>query len=250
MTRNPPMADRALPTLRNDALLHVGAVGGFLAAALGLAVSGGGLTVAQGLVALVAYLLLAAAVIGALAAHLPQQRFGMANMLTLARGAVVVTLAGLPAGPLDMRLSWIAALLGLLCIALDGVDGWLARRFATVSSFGARFDMEVDAFLMLVLGILLAVSDTVGAWVVLIGAARYLFVAASWLVPALQTPLPRSERRRAICVFQGLSLVLALIPEIEPFIASHAAAAGLMATLWSFGVDIRYLLSAPAPAAE
>ncbi len=245
------MADKALPMLRREALLHIGAVGSALAVVLGLAVSAGSLTAAQGLTALAAYIVLAAAVIGALATHLPQQRFGLANALTLARGAAVVSLAGFLAGPLDTRIAWAASLLGFLCIALDGVDGWLARRFATVSPFGARFDMEVDAFLMLVLGLLLVASGTLGAWVLLIGAARYLFVATGWLVPALQAPLPYSERRRAVCVFQGLALVLALVPDLEPFVASHAAAAGLIATLWSFGIDIRYLLRAqPAPSAE
>jgi hypothetical protein len=44
--------------------------------------------------------------------------------------------------------------------------------------------------------------------------------------------------------------VLALIPDLPPFVASHAAAAALLATIWSFGIDIRYLLRAPAPAAD
>ncbi len=251
MIRGRVMADNALPTLRRDALLSVGAVGGALAVVLGLVVNADGLSAAQGLAALAAYLVLAAAVICGLAAHLPQQRFGLANLLTLARGAGVVALTGFLAGPLDTRLLWIASLLAFLCIALDGVDGWLARRFTTASAFGARFDMEVDAFLMLVLGLLLVASGTLGVWVLLIGAARYLFVAAGWLVLALQAPLPYSERRRAVCVFQGLALVLALIPHLEPFVASHAAVAGVMATLWSFGVDIRYLLRArPAQSAE
>lgn len=245
------MADKALQSLRAEALLRVAAIGGGLAVALGLTVRAGGLTLGQGLAALAFYLGLTGVMVGALAAHLPHQRFGAANALTLARGAMVVTLAGFLAGPIDTALAWVASLLAFLCIALDGVDGWLARRYATASSFGARFDMEVDALLMLVLGLLVLATGAVGAWVLLIGAARYLFVAAGWLVPALRAPLPYSGRRRAICVFQGLALVLALIPDPEPFVASHAAAAGVMATVWSFGLDIRYLLRAqPASSAE
>ena len=38
--------------------------------------------------------------------------------------------------------------------ALDGVDGWLARRRGMSSAFGARFDMEIDALLVQVLAIL------------------------------------------------------------------------------------------------
>jgi phosphatidylglycerophosphate synthase len=236
------MADKALSTLRADALLYVGAIGGILAAMLGIAASVDGLSVAQGIAALAAYVVLGLVTVKTLAAHRPLQHFGAANALTLARGAAVVTLAGFLAGPIDTMLAWAASFLGFLCIVLDGVDGWLARRSATVSPFGARFDMEVDAFLMLVLSLLLLASDAVGAWVLLIGTARYLFVAACWLVPALRAPLPYSERRRVLCVVQGLALVLALVPILPPFMAALAAAAGLTATAWSFGVDILYLV--------
>ncbi len=41
--------------------------------------------------------------------------------------------------------------LSIPALALDAVDGWIARRTHTVSELGARFDMEVDAFLLLVL---------------------------------------------------------------------------------------------------
>jgi phosphatidylglycerophosphate synthase len=236
------MSDKALSTLRADALLYVGAIGVVLAAILGVVTSVDGLTVGQVIVALAAYVALGLMTVATLAAHRPLRHFGAANALTLARGAVVVTLAGFLAGPIDTTLAWVASLLGFLCIALDGVDGWLARRSATVSAFGARFDMEVDALLMLVLSLLLMASGAVGAWVLLIGAARYLFVAAGWLVPTLRAPLPYSERRRVVCVVQGLALVLALVPILPPVLATLVAAVGVAATAWSFGIDIRYLL--------
>ena len=44
-------------------------------------------------------------------------------------------------------------LLSSVALALDGVDGQVARRTRTVSALGARFDMEVDAFLVLVLSV-------------------------------------------------------------------------------------------------
>lgn len=238
------MADKDLSTLRADGLIYAGAIGVALVAALALVVRLEVLTVA-----LVAYAVLVVLMLGALPAHLPQTRFGAANALTLGRGAAVCALTGFLAGPMDAALLWVASLLSFICLALDGVDGLLARRFATASPFGARFDMEVDAALMLVLGLLLVASDTVGAWVLLIGLARYLFVAAGWLAPALRAPLPYSERRRMVCVFQGVALAVALIPDLPSDVASHTAAAGLLATVWSFGVDILYLLRATrAPA--
>ncbi len=145
-----------------------------------------------------------------LADHRPLQHFGAANALTLARGAAVATLAGFLAGPIDV-LAWVASLLGFLCIVLDGVDGWLARRFATVSPFGARFDMEVDAFLMLVLGLLLVASGTVGALgpvdrrrALPVRGGRLAGTGAQGTV-AVQRTSPRGVRG------PGLALVLALV---------------------------------------
>ena len=43
-----------------------------------------------------------------------------------------------------------------VALALDGVDGRVARRTETVTAVGARFDMEVDAFLILVLSVYVA----------------------------------------------------------------------------------------------
>ena len=58
--------------------------------------------------------------------------------------------------------------------------------------------MEVDAFLVLVL----ALYDVrlLGGWVLLIGAARYLLVAAGWLLPWLRGPVPPrpGARRRPL----------------------------------------------------
>ena len=43
--------------------------------------------------------------------------------------------------------------LAVVALALDAVDGRVARRTGTVSPFGARLDGEADAFLMLVLSV-------------------------------------------------------------------------------------------------
>ena len=86
--------------------------------------------------------------------------------------------------------------------ALDGVDGWLARRSGMSSAFGARFDMEVDALLILALSVLAWHHGKAGAWVLLSGLLRYVFLAAGWTWPRMQRPLPASRRRQAVCVIQ------------------------------------------------
>jgi phosphatidylglycerophosphate synthase len=121
------------------------------------------------------------------------------------------------------------------------VDGWLARRYALASSFGARFDLEIDALLILILAVLAWQTGRVGPWVLAIGLARYGFVLAGWRVPWLRRPLPPSRRRQAVCVQQGLSLLLCLLPPVGPTLASVCAAVALLALLASFTADIIYL---------
>ncbi len=97
--------------------------------------------------------------------------------------------------------------LASVALVLDAVDGQVARRTGTVTALGARFDMEVDAFLILVLSVF--VATTAGAWVLAIGAMRYGFVVAGWLLPWLRSPLPVSTARKAVAAAQGIALVVA-----------------------------------------
>src|SRR5215218_11011335 len=109
---------------------------------------------------------------------------GAANRVTLARASLVGAVTALLADALVGSAS-VAAAVGLAAVALvlDAVDGWVARRSGTVSALGARFDMEVDAFLILVLSVY--VAQSVGPWVLVIGAMRYVFVVVSWVLPWL-----------------------------------------------------------------
>src|SRR5215210_4356600 len=94
---------------------------------------------------------------------------GAANRVTLTRAVLVGGIAAIVADGFVRSVS-VATLVGLAVVALllDGVDGWVARRTQTVSALGARFDMEVDAFLILVLSVY--VAGSVGPWVLVIGA--------------------------------------------------------------------------------
>src|SRR5207344_2274781 len=101
--------------------------------------------------------------------------------------------------------------LALAATALDGVDGWLARRTRMASAFGARFDMETDVFLVLALSVLAWQYGKAGAWVLLCGLMRYFFVAAGRLWPWLQGPLAPSFRGKTICVVQFVGLSLTIV---------------------------------------
>lgn len=191
-------------------------------------------------------LLLVLAGVGVLAItahHLPAPGLGAANRVTLGRAVLAIPVLALVPFPeaLTDTGRWLVVTLAGLVLALDGVDGWVARRTGTASGFGARFDMELDALLLLGLSVLVWQAGQVGVWVLLIGGMRYAFVAAAWLLPWMQQPLPPSFRRKTACVVQGVVLAAILAPLVPGWLATVAAAAALIFLAGSFAADIRWL---------
>ncbi|QHC22478.1 CDP-alcohol phosphatidyltransferase family protein [Streptomyces sp. GS7] len=172
--------------------------------------------------------------------------FGPANRVTLARATLVGGVTALVADSFGRRPA-VTALIGLATVALvlDAVDGRVARRTGTATPLGARFDMEVDAFLILVLSVY--VAKALGPWVTAIGAMRYAFVVASWALPWLRAALPHSTARKTVAACQGIVLVVAAAG-IVPREAEFGAVAGALALLvWSFGRDAVWLWRAREP---
>jgi phosphatidylglycerophosphate synthase len=186
-------------------------------------------------------------------AHHPFSRFGPANQVTLVRAALVALVAGLVGEPAAASIAAAAVWVAVVVELLDGVDGWLARRSSQTSAFGARFDMEVDALLIMVLAILAWRHGKAGSWVLVSGLLRYAFVAAGWLLPWVSRPLPPSRRRQTVCVVQIAGLCMAVAPIIPPDTSAPLAAVSLAALGASFLVDLVWLwrtrpTSARAPA--
>lgn len=142
--------------------------------------------------------------------------FGAANSVTLVRAAIVSLLLASLGAAATSALGWLLVVLAIVAVALDGVDGALARGRGEQSEFGARFDMETDALLILVLAALVWQHGKAGAWILLAGLLRYLFVAAGYAWPRLGAALPPSRRRQAVCVVQVVSLIGALVPLVAP----------------------------------
>jgi phosphatidylglycerophosphate synthase len=168
-------------------------------------------------------------------------KFGPANQITLVRALLVAALAGLVAGPATSAVAWSVVLVAIVALLLDGVDGWVARRTATVSAFGMRFDTETDAARVLVLAVLAWRSGKAGPWILAAGLLRYIFVAAGWIWPWMRRPLTPTLRGRLICIVQIGALIVALLPPIEPPVSTIVSAVGLAALCYSFLVDTLWL---------
>jgi phosphatidylglycerophosphate synthase len=168
----------------------------------------------------------------------PHAGLGLGNLVTLLRlGLTAALLAPL----LAPASGWSVLAVALVAFALDGVDGWLARREGRTSAFGARFDLEVDAALGLVLAANAWVGGTAPAAVLLLGLPRYAFLAAARILPWLAQPLPERFGRKAVCVVQ-IAVLIALQAPVFSATAAGGLVAGAAAALgWSFGRDVRWL---------
>jgi phosphatidylglycerophosphate synthase len=227
--------------LRASARRHLAAA--LVATAAAAAALAAGLDLGAAYVA--ATLAVAAAGAVAVLRHLPGRhphaRFGPANAVTLARAVPVALVAGLAVAPASWSAAAFAALAGTLATILDGLDGRLARRHGVESPFGARFDMETDSLLVLALAVLAWRWDRAGAWVLLSGLMRYLFVAAGTLAPWMRRPLPPRWRRQAVCVVQIVVLLAVVAPLLPASASTPLAFAGLVVLAGSFAADIAWL---------
>jgi phosphatidylglycerophosphate synthase len=169
------------------------------------------------------------------------QPLGGANAVTFVRLLLIAPVIALLAEPPSAALAWLALAIAGIVLVLDGVDGWIARRLGSVSDFGARFDMETDALLILVLSALALHFDKAGAWILAAGLMRYAFVAAGKIWPWMSAALPASRRRQTVCVVQIVTLLVCLAPFVARPWSSGVGALGLAVLTWSFAVDVRWL---------
>jgi phosphatidylglycerophosphate synthase len=221
-------------------------------AAIGAAIATTGLlplTWCGATIAALSYALVAILVVAGLGRHAPHRSFGPANAITLSRAAFDVALLAIAAeqalgsgSVLGPGFRWGLTIAAGAALVLDGVDGWAARRTHMTSPFGVRFDMEADALFLLGLTLVLIAGGIVGPWVLASGVTYYLFRVAGRLWPVLAGPLFRSRRRKVIFGAQAILLISAIAPVLPPWAAQLLCLGGTTLLLYSFLVDIFWLL--------
>jgi phosphatidylglycerophosphate synthase len=168
-----------------------------------------------------------------------------ADWVTLTRMMLIAGVTGLVADSFSRPVPVTALVtLSAVALALDAVDGQVARRTGTATPVGARIDGETDAFLILVLSI--AVSQDYGGWVLAIGAARYVFLLAGWLIPWLRAPLAPRFWRKVVAAVQGIALTVAASGVTSRLVGMIAVAVALLLLAESFGHDVIWLYRAGA----
>ena len=179
---------------------------------------------------------------GATVVRRPARWSGPADRVTLARTVLIGGCAtlGVPVatGALPAR-SWPVVVLLIPALALDAVDGAVARHTGTASPAGGRLDGEMDAALLLVVSA--TAVRALGWWVLAIGLMRYVFFAAGYLAPALRGRLAFSQFRRVVAGLQGVLLAVGLVPSVPIGPGRAGVAVALVLLTISFGRDVVHL---------
>ncbi len=155
--------------------------------------------------------------------YTPRGSFGAGNTVTLSRWLLASVVGLAP----DRVPTWVLGAVVLSVFALDGVDGWVAKRRGEESEFGAHFDMETDAFFVLLIGLELFLRGRYGAWILVVGLLRYVYTLALALVPARRGDIPRFRFGRHAFTALMLGLTLGMVLP-DPF--------GTVATLLGCGL--------------
>ena len=164
-------------------------------------------------------------------------QFDAADRVTATRAGLAGVVAALTVhGLFGDPHATLLVVISTVALVLDAVDGHVARRTDSVTAFGARFDMEVDAFLIAVLSV--HVAPHLGWWVLAIGAMRYGYVAAGRLLPWLRRPVPPRHWAKVVAAIQGIVLTVAASRLLPDAVAQVALAAALMLLVESFGNDV------------
>jgi len=165
---------------------------------------------------------------------------GLANGVTFARGALYAVVAGFVVVPPETSLAWGPALCYGAGVALDNLDGAVARTVGRETEIGRRLDMAFDTF-GFVAAPLVAVSwGLLPAWYLSISAARYVFRGAVRLRRVRGLPvrdLPDGDLSRYLAGVQMVFVTVALAPPTPTELAWTLAPVVLAPSLAVFTRD-------------
>jgi len=125
-------------------------------------------------------------------ARRPRRRDRLPDLVILVRVALAFVVLGLFSLPFPWP-AW-ALLLTVVAIAMDGLDGWLARRLGVASDLGAVLDITGDRIVEHVFWIYFAVAGLVPMWVPLVIVSRSFIVDAIRSVALTRGKTPFGEK--------------------------------------------------------
>lgn len=139
------------------------------------------------------------------------------NAITVARIPLaviffVLLLLGGTYGLPEPALRWTAAVIFIVGISTDWVDGYLARKYDIVSDFGKLWDPIADKMLTGAGFIGLAILGEVSWWIVAIILVREWGITIHRLMVASEHVVAAAWMGKIKTAFQGVALGWALLP--------------------------------------
>ncbi len=158
---------------------------------------------------------------------------GLANVITSLRWLTITWLVW----QAQAIHPYVIFVLGILTLVADGLDGYYARKYHTVSVFGDSFDKETDAFFVLAYGVMISQRELAGHWVLLPGLLRYGYVLLlAWR--GIKSKTTASSFRRQ---FMGMWLMGTLLAPfvITPIVYIPSLIFAIGMVFYSFGKDLK-----------
>ncbi len=125
-------------------------------------------------------------------------------------------------------------------IILDGVDGYISRRFNQISKQGEYLDMEIDALFVFLLSYMHFSHEKLPAWILIPGGLRYVYgILFTW---AKQPSMirPGKKFRSTVAVLFFISLLMPLITSKLIYMPVILISSSLI--VLSFTISAFYLL--------
>lgn len=145
------------------------------------------------------------------------QVFGLANVVTLARGGLYAVVAGFVVVQPTTDLIWMPALCYGTGVVLDKLDGAVARTIGKQTPLGDQLDTAFDTFGFVAAPLVAVLWGQLPLWYLSLSAARYVFLGGVSLRRRRGLPvysLPDSDLGKYLAGVQMVFVTVALVPAV------------------------------------
>jgi len=166
---------------------------------------------------------------------------GAANAVTGLRSGLYSAVAGLVVAAPTTAVVWLPGLLYGAGVALDKLDGTIARTVGRETLLGERLDMTVDTAGFVAAPVVAVLWGLLPWWYLLLSAARYVFLGVRWLRRVRGLPIfdrPDSDLGQSLAGVQMGFLTAVLLPTVPTALGWRLAPVVLAPSLAVFGRDI------------
>ncbi len=174
----------------------------------------------------------------------PSDLLGVANYMTIVRAGLYCIVGGFVVVPPSGRLTWVPAVCYGTGVALDLLDGRVARTLGRETPLGRRLDMAIDTFGFVVAPVVAVAWGQLPVWYLSLSAARYVYRGLKYQRRLRELPLfdrPDSELGRYLAGGQMAFLTAVLTPAVSQTTAAAVAPIALAPSLCVFLRDYLFV---------